>query len=169
MAGKALMSQIIFVVDTSYLLELFGIPNFSNEASITEVRRRFRGAVAIKATFIVPLPCLFELGNHIADIPQGGLRHKKAAEVSATVQSSFETGNPWTITPAETLNAIQEVFTQFANQYVLEAIGLTDSFTIHEALRLKLENVHRDCLVHIWTRDNALKAREPDTEENPFV
>ena len=164
------MSRRIYVVDTSYLLELFAVPGNSELRAVSEIRRRFAEATKASSTFIVPLPCIFELANHVADIGNGALRHKKAKEICKAVAGSFEKGVPWTITPAQSLEAIPQVLEAFSTDYVQQGVGLTDSFTIHEAARLKLENRNRiACVVHIWTRDLALKAREPDNEPDQFV
>jgi len=49
-------------------------------------------------------------------------------------------------------------------------MGLTDTYTLEEAVRLKARyNSAKDYKVHIWTKDNSLKAHEPDAEPNPFV
>jgi len=68
----------IFVIDTSYLLELFEVPKSSDPQAVTEVRKRYAEAVEGSARLFVPLPCLLELANHIADVPQGDLRHRLA-------------------------------------------------------------------------------------------
>jgi hypothetical protein len=68
MAKKSSLSRSILVIDTSYLLELFRVPGHSEEKVICEIRTRYEQAIKDKAMLFVPLPCIFELGNHIADV-----------------------------------------------------------------------------------------------------
>ena len=163
------MSTCIIVMDTSYLLELFAVPGFCSKASVAEVKKRFERAVQEKASIYVPLPCLFELANHVADVKDGGRRKILADSLVSTVESCTSKGAPWIITPFDMGNALPRPCRAFAADYAPRGIGLTDAFTIGEALRLKKKyNGPRYC-VHIWTKDHALKACEPDTEAEPFL
>ena len=40
MAKKSSLNKTIFVIDTSYLLELFSVPKHSNEKAIQEIKKR---------------------------------------------------------------------------------------------------------------------------------
>jgi hypothetical protein len=164
------MTGAVYVIDTSYLDELFAIPGFSEVAASAEVRKRFAAAAELDALFIVPLPCLFEFADHLAVIPNGRVRLGLAEAVCRAVTSSFAEAQPWTITPSKGLDAVPEVLKRFAAEYVKQKIGLSDAFVIQEANRLKAEYLTtRNYQVHIWTRDIALKSWEPDAEPKPFV
>ena len=158
----------IYVIDTSYLDELFSIHNHSTATGTKEVRKRYKRAIDLGDSLFVPLPCIFEVGNHIAQIQQGGLRAGQLGAVAAAVRTSFERGVPFVVTPADLPDIIDDVFHAFTDELAVQGIGMTDAFIIREALRLKaLRGNTTD--VHIWTRDVALKAREPDAEADPFV
>jgi hypothetical protein len=164
------MTNRVYVVDTSYLLELFRVDNFSTEKALAEVTARFKDAFQRAYPIYVPLPCLFELGNHIADVPDGGRRSALAKKLCDTIKTGFEEGTPWTILPSVSLNQIQPLLDAFSSEWAKRKIGVTDAFTIEEARKLK--NKYSATLgyaVHIWTKDHALKAQEPDAEPNPFV
>src|SRR5208283_191140 len=89
----------VYVIDTSYLVELFGCGRYSNKTASESVRERFKAANKAGGRFFVPLPCLFELGDHIADVGHDELRQKLADNLLKTVRSSLSTHEPWTITP----------------------------------------------------------------------
>jgi hypothetical protein len=161
----------VYVVDTSYLLELFAVPNFSTEPAIGAVRHKFEQAIASRAQLIVPLGCVFELADHIADVPNIDFRHKLAEKLAQTVKSSLTTSQPWQITPPDKLDArLPEIFDKYASTYLRQGMGLTDTYTLEEALRLKRKYpASLGYRVHIWTKDRVLKANEPDTETDAFV
>jgi len=163
------MSTCIIVIDTSYLLELFAVPEFCDEISVAEVKRRFKGAVQQKAIMYVPLPCLFELANHIADVRDGTRRKSLADSLVSTVESCASDGAPWLITPFDVIDTFPKLCRAFAGDYVSMGIGLTDTFTIREALRLKKKYNGPLYRVHIWTKHRTLKAYEPDTEPEAFL
>ncbi len=168
MAGNAKVIVTTYVIDTSYLDELFAIPNYCTGDGSIEVRKRYRKAIEDAASLFVPLPCIFEIGNHIASILQGGLRTQAATKVGEAVRSAFASGVPFTITPADLPVTIDEVFRAFTEELVVQGVGMTDAFVIREALRIRAAT-DNSFEVHIWTRDTALKAREPDNEADPFV
>lgn len=161
------MDRVIFVIDTSYLLELFAVPGFSAPSSVQEVRKRYALAIEKGSLLFVPLPCIFELANHVTDVRDGNKRRQLAQNLFETIESSVQKTIPWQITPSTGIESLPELFRNFAENYVSQGIGLTDTSTVHEALRLKTR--HPQYNVHIWTKDHALKAREPDAEKIPFL
>jgi len=164
------MSVIIYVVDTSYLIELFGCGRDSNKAASIEVRSRFKQANVSGGRFFVPLPCLFELGDHIADVGHDDLRKKLADNLVLTVTNSLAGQKPWTITPTGRPEIIlPKLLERFAPAAAKQKIGLVDTFTWDESLRLKDKLSDVKARVHIWTNDRGLKGKEPDTELNPFL
>ncbi|HEY4273500.1 MAG TPA: hypothetical protein VGM65_15990 [Candidatus Udaeobacter sp.] len=68
----------IYVFDTSYLLELSDCGRNAIPKVRDRIREMFEAAVKVGARFVVPLPCLFELGDHIADVPHEIKRNELA-------------------------------------------------------------------------------------------
>jgi len=161
----------IYLIDTSYLIELYKIPGESGESAIQEIHMRFEIAIINKSRLYVPLPCIFELGNHIAKIQDGRGRRELAQKLFLDVKDSVETSKPWITLPSvEIGEALRRLCKAFSENYQRLRIGLTDSFIIEEANRLKRDQDNKfGFKVHIWTKDKALKTYEPDTEENPFT
>ncbi|MGA2853417.1 MAG: hypothetical protein ABSE90_04730 [Verrucomicrobiota bacterium] len=164
------MSIAVYVIDTSYLVELFGCGRHSSKTASETVRERFKVANRAGGRFFVPLPCLFELGDHIADVGHDELRQKLADNFLKTVKSSLSTTKPWTITPTgppeEILPSLCERFVPLATK---EKIGLVDTFTLNEAIRLKQSLEDYKARIHIWTNNRGLKNKEPDSELNPYL
>lgn len=161
------MIPAVFVIDTSYLLELFKVPDYSQHPA--EIEKRFKMAIENESRLYVPLPCVFELANHIADVRDGTHRFKLGKNLYNTICSCINSREPWIITPSTGLEELPDLCKNFSEQFVKQGVGLTDTFIIHEARRLKKKYAKSDFKVHIWTKDKALKAQEPDTEKNQFV
>lgn len=157
----------IFVVDTSYLLELYSVPDFSDPAFSTRLRKRMAGLAG--ARFHVPAGCLYKFCDHISDVADGNRRHRLAQQIAADVESSIERARPWLITPSRGLNELAGLIRAFASDPARHVIGLTNSDVIEVANVLKRKyGSSTGYRVHIWTRNAQLKAHEPDREPEPL-
>jgi hypothetical protein len=174
MARQPQIATPLYVVDTSYLTELFGVPGFSNEQGMREVRRRFKDATKGGCLIFVPIPCLLELANHVSDVRDGSRRQELANQLLSSVAHSIKNAKPWIVNPFAQLEDFLKQFSAaldaFAHQHVRRhGFGLTDSFSAQEANRLKAKYRSLNYRVHIWTKHNHLKQLEPDPEENPYI
>lgn len=160
----------VYVIDTSYLLELFEVPGYSTEEAVSEVRRRFADAAMSNARLYITVPSIYELCNLVARVPESNLRSKLAATVRGAVLSSLGEGMPWTIVLSQQSDAFKEVVNGFSNEYAREGLSLSDGALIDEARRLR-QTTYRGprWRVHIWTKDRKLKAMEPDNESNAYL
>lgn len=164
------MSTALYVVETSYLLEIAGCGRDSHPVARKEVITRFRIASKAGARFFVPLPCLFELGDHIAGVQHNADRLKLAQWLRATVATCLAKSEPWIITPTQSPEAIlPQLLDRFVPLASKQKIGLVDAFAAEEAARLKQAYASRKGRVHIWTNDGPLKRLEPDPEPNPYL
>jgi hypothetical protein len=179
MAGVADVTTVkIFVVDTSYLLELYRVDGCSNEDTHSRVKQKFLDNIET-GQFFVPIAVLYELANHIADVHDALRRRSLADKLRVDILSSVSEQAPWVVTHAtdaqgldDLLAALNESAARFANEFSAQKLGLTDTTVILEAERLRSKFVSdslRKYLIHIWTRHQELKAREPDFEESQFV
>lgn len=163
------MSVAVYVIDTSYLVELFGCGHFCNKTASAIVRERFKAANKACGRFFVPLPCLFELGDHIADVKRSGLRQQLAVKLLTTVRDSLNTRNPWTITPTgPPEDILPSLLARFVPLAARQGIGLVDTFTLNEAFRLQQSLKEYKARIHIWTNDRQFKRHEPHAELNPY-
>jgi hypothetical protein len=167
MAGECEMSNTMIVVDTSYLLELFRVPTFSTERSIEIVTKKFLNAIKNKHRLFVPSPCLFELGNHIVDVIDVGIRRQLKQKFHDTVFQANQNTVPFVILHFQ--DHFNDICDCFVNTYQNDDIGIVDVCTVLEAQRLKKKNSGFGYKIHIWTKDKKLKAYEPDPETDPFL
>jgi hypothetical protein len=158
-----------YVVDTSYLLELYRVPGFCSDKAVAEIVRRVGCAIEAHDTLHVPFGCILELGNHIADVPNGQARHELASRLETDIEGSVLSAVPWAITPAPVDRELVALLSSFRSDFAFQGLGLVDSDIIGIARRLKSKYGTLGYSIHIWTKDQRLKAHEPDPEESPFV
>ena len=159
----------VYVIDTSYLLELFAVPGCSTKEAVDEIRSRFADAVKRSARLYLTVPSIYELANHISHVPNGNVRLSLAKRLRDDVLSSLEEGVPWTIVPSQQLSAFKKLVVSFVDNHIFGDIDLSDSTLIDEARRLKDTTYRSPWRVHIWTKDKRLKAREPDSEPRAYL
>jgi predicted nucleic acid-binding protein len=164
------MSTRIFVVDTSYLIELIGCGRDANPRASKEIKARFTKAARARSRFFMPLPVLFELGDHIADVRHEKKRLELTQWLVKSVKASLEKQNPFIITPADNpAEILPSLLARFEKDCPKMGIGLVDCFTAMEARRLKCKKMGNHLKIHIWTNDRALKSQEPDKEVSPYL
>ena len=164
------MSQTMYVLDTSYLLELYAVPGSSTEEAIREIRSRYDAALGRGDPLFVPLGCIYELGNHIADVSDGTRRRQLTLAVEEDVRSSLDPDTVvWKITPVPAVEALPGLFEDFRKRFIPLSIGLTDTHVIQEAEKLSGDRETFGYKVHIWTKDKQMKSYEPDKEDSPFL
>lgn len=180
MAGFARSIMIpLYVVDTGYLLELYRVDGCFDEQASDIVNTKFVEANERNGRFYVPVPVLFELANHIADVKNPQHRRTLSERLNKTISSCLVDGNPWILLHPESKDtikdlteALHECAHRFASGLSQQRLGLTDTVVIMEAERLKgryKDTSLKKHLIHIWTRHSELKAYEPDKEPDPFV
>jgi rRNA-processing protein FCF1 len=173
MAGKSRRVIRAYVLDTSYLLEIYQVPGHSDEASIHAIRQKLRQAIEADARLYVPYPVIFELANHIAHVADGGRRISLARKLADDIRNSAQEGNPWIIVPAPDqsvlleLSGLLEWMDEFESDYAAQGLGLSDLAVTKQADALSRR--YPEFAVHIWTKDNSLKAREPQKEPDVYV
>lgn len=167
------MKKPVYVVDTSYLVEYYKVDGHYKENSHQQIWQRFDLAIKNQNTLYIPVPIIFELANHIAHIKDGNNRQQLAERFVSDIQNSLTKDSPFNLVPCQDFQSIEELaknLVEFSNCYAKQGLGLTDTAVYLQAEQLfhsykRLKNYS----VHIWTRDKALKALEPDSEQNPFV
>ncbi len=164
------MPKTVYVVDTSYLLEFYGVPGFSTKPAVNEVRRRFAEANEHDNELYTTIGCILETGNHMARVPDGHDRRQLAARLREHVRSAVATPpRPWRVLPAVEPAALIALMDSFIDDgMVAQGVGLVDTQTVTEAARLR-KHKGLGYAVHIWTKDHTLKSYEPDAEPNPYL
>jgi hypothetical protein len=161
----------IYFVDTSYLLELYKVPDCFDETAALQVRKRFEGAWRRGDRLFVPIGCLLEYGNHVANIKNQQLRENWARllhKVVVDVLDPKKPSRPFTLTEAPEIDGVELLVRNWCDKHVSAPRGLVDAAIAEKAAAFKRERSFGNP-VHIWTRDRRLKGVEPDPEPNPFV
>lgn len=127
-----------FVLDTSYLLEFYGVPGFSEASFRTRVRERIKAAVRRGDTLHVPFAVVFETANHIADANDWTL----AKRLRDDLRDSAANGIPWVVRTAgdDTLLRVAdllELCERLHVEFAAQGIGLSDAAVIEHADRIK--------------------------------
>lgn len=160
----------VYVIDTSYLLEIFAVLGHSTKEARDEIKSRIAAAAQSGARLFVTVPSIYELANHISHVSDGDARWSLAEQLKNDVLSSLDQGTPWTIIPSQHPNTFKNLIVSFVENHVMQRIDLSDSTLIDEAHRLKRERYRGPgWRVHIWTKDKNLKALEPDNEPRAYL
>lgn len=167
------MSVRIFVVDTSYLLELYRVGKDFKEDAHFAIKNKFEIENKSNSHFYFPIPVLFEFANHIAD---AGNRNQVISYLNDLIKMCLDDDIPYFITPCSNAESVKEfiqdlskIINRFSAEFVQQRLGLTDASIISEAECLAEKYSLAKCKVHIWTTHEALKAREPEPEINPYL
>jgi len=149
----------VCIVDTSILVELLGVPHLSSNHE--EYVASFEERVRAKETFLLPLPVLFETGNHIAQIPDGKRRRDYANRFLAFVKPALSGNTPFVPTPSPSIEDVASWLEDFPD-HAMRAIGLVDRSLIDLFDRQKSLLKGRQA-VYIWSLDEALMAYDTRT------
>ena len=170
--GPAVTGQHrIYFVDTSYLLELYAVPGCFDPHAKEIVRSRFAEAWRRADRLFVPLGCLLEFGNHIADLRSPSDREKWAKLLHDRVVEALDPAakqRQFAVVEAPLLTDLSLLVSDWRAKHVAAPRGLVDAATVEKARSEKRQRALGNP-VHIWTRDRRLKGVEPDPEPDPFV
>lgn len=145
----------ICIVDTSVFCNILDVPGRNqNRAKALEELEMFLNE---EITLLLPLAAVYETGNHIAHIGDGGSRRQAAFRFVEQVRSAINGNSPWTPTPIPDQEAMTDWLDEFPDNAMRE-ISLADLSIIKE-----FENqcvLHRMRRVFIWSYDRDLNARD---------
>ena len=159
----------VYVVDTSYLLELYQVPGHFEKKAHRVIIDRWAHAESDGASFHVTVGCILELGNHIADVDDGRRRCELAGRLHRDAANSVADKIPWLIAPAEDVASLPGLLEAFRTEWVQQQLGLVDAQVIEHARRLAKSYTGLGYCIHIWTKDGRLKPYEPHREGGAFV
>ena len=116
------------ILDTSWLLELYRVPGYFEEARTPHVREETAEIVEAGYELFVTVPVLFEVASHITHVRKGGRRRTLGQRLRDDIASSIGRESPWTIATVgrEILFRSEDVI-QLANRF-LESSGPNYSF-----------------------------------------
>lgn len=89
------MSSIV-LLDTSIYLNILNVPG--NNQDREEIFAEFKERIENGDYFLLPMATIWETGNHIADLPDGGCRYQYARGLVDDVQKALEGNSPYRAT-----------------------------------------------------------------------
>ncbi len=148
------MSKTIYLMDTSFLLELNKIPYKMDSKRSGNVQKEIRKISLSGNIIIITVPVLLEYAGHISHIKDGNTRRKKAIELHEDIITSIKNRAPWQISHDNSLTLkatdIIELCKRFAENESFD-YSLVDLSIIKMTEELKEKNT-----VKILTFDNKL-------------
>ena len=91
------MSGVVYLMDTSFMLELESIPGHSKKERRPEVDKMMSGIADSSGIVIVTAPVLLEYARRLAHMDDNRLRRDKANNLLSNIRSSLDGNGPWTI------------------------------------------------------------------------
>lgn len=134
------------------LLNILNVPGFNQHRK--HVIAEFHSFVHHEANFLVPVPAVFEAGNHIAKLPDGRVRRKYAEILCDQVRKALNEEAPWVLIPLPDLVALAEYLSSFPDCAMRE-VGMVD-LSIIEVWKDAQER-HQAQRVCIWSLDGQLQ------------
>lgn len=151
----------VVIVDTTVLLNVLDVPprNQNRDAVLAE----FDALVDGGASILLPMAVVFETGNHIARLPNGGRRRHHAEHFCDQVRMALEDEAPWTLVPLPEPAALAQWLGKFPDHVMrgrpekkkkggpsMSDLSITEAW---EAARTR----HPNRRVRIWSLDGDLR------------
>jgi hypothetical protein len=160
------MSSIV-LLDTSIYLNVLNVPGWNQDR--IQVFADFRTKIAQNDYFLLPMATIWETGNHIADLENGGLRRTYAQKFADDVSNALTGVTPYKATHFPNRDQFVLWLAQFPEyasrnkslRKLREGISLADLSMIKEwEQNCELHNMSR---VLIWSLDSDLQGydRQP--------
>lgn len=144
--------KAVAIVDTSIFCEFLNIPNMNS--SREEVFNDFERLVRNDTSFLLPIAAVYETGNHIAQLSDGGNRRRFAQAFVTQVQKAMNGEAPWQILRVPTVEEIGIWLNEFPDS-AMRTVGMGDLSIIKEWEEAKKRTPY--LRVFIWSLDNDLR------------
>lgn len=141
----------VAIVDTSVFLNVLDVPN--RNADREEVRSRLLQLIENNTTLLLPMAAVYETGNHIAQLNDGGTRRHYACKFVDQVVQAIEGDAPWRAMKAPTIEQVGEWLSVFPD-YAMRSQSVGDLSIIKEWEDAKKRTPH--LRVFIWSLDRDL-------------
>lgn len=102
------------IVDTSVLCNLLRVPHMDQDAE--RAAREFSSALANGDVFLLPVAVIYETGNHIAHVADGGKRRAVAQGFVDLVRKAFGGEIPFVPTPLQDPEGMAVWLSEFPDQ-----------------------------------------------------
>ncbi len=145
------MAEVI-VVDTTVLLNVLDVPGRNQRRE--EVFEQFEQVMEAGASLLLPMAAVFEVGNHIAKLADGGLRRRYAGTFCDQVHAALNGEAPWVLVPLPEAQQLAKWLGDFPDCAMRE-VGMSDLSMIKAWEEACSRNPSRR--VRIWSLDGGLR------------
>ena len=143
----------VVIVDTSVLLNLLDVPHHNDHRDV--VAREFEEFVEVEARLLLPLATVFQTGNHIADLDDGGKRRLYAKKLCEQVDKALNHRAPWALVPVPDENELANWLAHFPDN-AMQGIGLSN-LSLMDLWESQCRRVP-SARVRIWSRNRRLNS-----------
>ena len=154
------MTSEIVILDTSVLLNVLDVPGFNQKRG--EIFQQFRALVDGGASLLLPIAAIFEAGDHIADLSDGGLRRHHAERFRDRIRKTLAGRSPWIPTRFPDRPSLCRWLEDFPD-HAMRGRGLSNLSIVGDwETACKL---HQNRRVRIWSLNTLLQSydRAPST------
>ena len=144
--------KAVAIVDTSIFCEILNIPGMSNQHN--GVVAKLTTLIEEDTNFLLPMAAVYETGNHIAHLADGGHRRKFAQLFTEQVQKAIIGEAPWQIMQLPNVEEVKEWLSDFPDEAMRNvSMGDLSIKKEWEKMIMKTPNYR----VFIWSLDSDLQ------------
>jgi len=148
---------LVVIVDTTVFLNFLDVPAFNQDRD--KVLKRFEELIRKQANFLLPMAAIFEAGNHIAQLSDGGQRRRYAEIFVTQVTKALDGDAPWRPIQMPDIGRVRDWLAGFPD-FAMRGAGTGDLSIVRqweEACRR-----HPTMRVLIWALDGHLDGYDRD-------
>jgi len=142
----------VAIVDTSILCNILNIPQRNGERE--RIIKELEQFLEEETTLLLPMAVVYETGNHIAQISNGGNRRRFAEFFVKQVKKAITGEAPWQVMQLPTTEEVGEWLSGFPDS-AMGGAGMGDLSIIKEWEKFKGKIPNRR--VFIWSLDSDLQ------------
>ena len=144
--------RAVAIVDTSIFCEILNIPGMSGQHDT--VVKTLMDLIKKDTNLLLPMAAVYETGNHIAHLTDGGHRRKFAQLFTEQVRKAITGEAPWQIMQLPDIEEVKEWLSGFPDEAMRNvSMGDLSIKKEWEKMRIKTPNYR----VFIWSLDSDLK------------
>lgn len=144
--------KAVAIVDTSIFCNVLDIPHMNSER--TQVIQELTNLLEKDTNLLLPMAAVYETGNHIAQLSDGGNRRRFAEFFIAEVKKAIIGESPWQVMQLPNMEEVGEWLSNFPDS-AMRGAGMGDLSIIKE-----WEKMHKrtpNYRVFIWSLDTDLQ------------
>lgn len=144
--------KAVAIVDTSIFCNVLNIPHMNTERP--QVMQKLKELIEGDTNLLLPMAAIYETGNHIAQLSDGGNRRRFAEAFIGQVKKAIEGGPPWQAMQLPDMEEVGEWLSNFPDS-AMRGAGMADLSIIKEWE--KTIRITPNRRIFIWSLDSDLQ------------